>query len=164
MSILNRPGGLSVLAALFVCFPAWAQPGVCRQQSLRGVYCLTCNGFTDLSKYNPAVPKGTLVPVSMLARMVIDTSGKGTGEGMASLAGNVFPFQKEEKFTVNPDCTADKTYTLKNPANGSTESGKAKSIFLPKEGEIHSLILEPGDIVTCVHKIMHDSTSDSAEQ
>jgi hypothetical protein len=163
MSVLNRPA-VVLAAALFVSAPARAQPGVCRQQSLRGVYCLTCNGFADLSKYNPVVPKGTLVPVSMLARMVIDASGKGTGEGMASLAGNVFPFHKEETFTVNPDCTAEKTYTLKNPVNGNTSSGKAKSIFLPKEGEIHSLILDAGDIVACVHKIMHDSTSDMTEK
>ncbi len=147
---------LLVAIPFLACAPASGQTGVCSQQALRGVWALTCQGFTDLSKYNTGAPKGTLAPISMLARMVIDASGNGSGEGVGSLAGTPFSFRKQESFTVNPNCTAEKTYTLKND-QGMNMQGAARSILMPASGEIRSLILETGDVVLCEHTKISDA-------
>ncbi len=147
---------ISVIAIVaLACGPASAQTGACTQQSLRGVWRLTCTGSTDLAKYNPGVPAGTFVPFAMLARMVIDASGKGAGTGVGNLGGSVFSFGMDETFTVSPDCTADKAYTFK--LSSGTMAGKAKAIAMPAAGEIRVLIVEAGEVVMCEYKKMSEA-------
>ena len=130
--------------------PALAQG--CHQQMLRGVWCATCTGFTDLHDFNPAVPKGTLVPMSMLKRVVLNHQGKGTGKGAGTVAGIISTVESEDAFTVNQDCTGEKTYTLYLKDLGLTLPGKGSVVYLPHGGEFRVLILAAGNVVTCEYK------------
>jgi hypothetical protein len=146
---------------------ALAQSPPCNPEWLRGVWLLTCEGFTDLSKINPGVEEGTLVPVAMQARMVIDRTGRGKGQGVGSLGGVIFTFDKEEVFALNADCTAEKSYTLHVKEMGGVAlppdylvlTGSAASVLTPMDGQIRTLIREAGDVVSCTHKKMFNGVA-----
>ncbi|MEK7403962.1 MAG: hypothetical protein AAB225_02545, partial [Acidobacteriota bacterium] len=60
---------VTVVAAMVLArVPALAQSGPCSTQMLRGVWCMTCTGFTELSNLDPKAPKGTLVPFAGIGR------------------------------------------------------------------------------------------------
>jgi hypothetical protein len=146
---------------------AFAQAPACNQEWLRGVWLLTCDGFTDLSKIDATQPPATLVPIKMQARMVIDRTGQGQGEGTGSLGGVMFTFDKAEMFALNADCTAAKTYTLSVKEMGGVAlppgylvlQGSAASVLLPQDREIRTLILEAGNVVSCTHTQMFSGTA-----
>jgi len=151
---------LMILTVMAVIVLAWApatlaQPGGCRQEMLRGVWCATCNGFTQLSNVDPTAPKGTLVPFLGILREVINADGKGSGKGVFNIAGTPFPVEMETKFTVSSDCTGEKTYTLK--ALGLSLPGKATVVYMPHGLEFRIVILVPGDVVSCEYKKMSHS-------
>ena len=145
------------VAVMLGGIPAAAQSSACNQEMLRGVWCETCTGFTDLSKVNPNVPKGTLVPFSMLVRHVINSEGKGTGTGFASLAGSVNAVEVDTTLTVNSGCLGQKTYAIRTKSGGNV-TGKAGVVFMPSGQEINVLIQEPGDVVSCKLKKMLQHT------
>ena len=107
-----------VVGMALACVPALAQPGVCSTQMLRGIWCMTCSGFTDLTNLDPKAPKGTLVPFFGLGRGTIDADGKGAVKAIFNIAGRAFPVELEERFTVNSDCTGEKTSRSERPAPG----------------------------------------------
>ena len=145
---------LLAAALILAALPAFAQPNSCRQEMLRGTWSFTCSGFTDLSKVNPALAAGTMGPFSMLGRGTLSLEGKGGGKGFASLGGTVIPFEAEESYAINADCTAEKTYVLRNKALGLTVPGKAATVIMPDGSEFSMLILTQGDAVTCQYKRM----------
>ena len=148
----------SVVAVALVCAPtAGAQWGACNQRMLEGVWSATCTGFTDLSKLVPGTPPGTMAPLSMISRGVIKRGGGGTREGFGSVPGLVSAIEMEEKFTINPDCTGEKTYTMKIAELNLTLSGKATFILMPGGHELQMMLLNPGDTITCEYKKMANS-------
>lgn len=148
---------LSVIVAIaMACAPTGlAQVGGCNQQMLRGTWCMTCSGFTQLSNIDPTAPPNTLVPYLGLARGVINADGRGAGKGVFNIAGTMLPVELEEKFTVNSDCTGEKTYTLKFPR--VSVPGKATVVYMPHGLEFRILLLVPGDVVSCEYKKMSHS-------
>ncbi|MFN0170827.1 MAG: hypothetical protein ACKV22_30780, partial [Bryobacteraceae bacterium] len=148
---------LSAIATLVLAgIPAMAQ-SPCNQEMLRGVWCEKCTGFYDLSKFDPRVPKGTFVPISLLLRYVVNADGKGTGKGFGSFGGNAGPVEMAVTFTVNPGCTGEKAYTLKT-SSGQTLEGKAGVIFMPSGLELEALIQTAGDVLSCKWKKMFHHT------
>ncbi len=148
----------TIAAVILACVPAGlAQSGPCSQQMARGIWCLSCTGFTDLSNLNPNVPKNTLVPISLLGRAVLDADGKGTSKGFGSVGGTVASFEGEESYKVNADCTGDKTYTLKIKDLGLTLPGKATVVFMPHGQEFRIMLLNAGDVVSCEYKKMFNT-------
>lgn len=142
----------AILALLGAAWPAAAQPGACRQQAFRGVWCATCTGFTSLANIDPAADPKTLVPFSMLVRTEINAQGEGAGSGHASVGGVVLPFDTKAVFTMKPDCTGEKTYTLTVPALGAVLPGKAVVIYSSSGDEFRILLTNPGDAISCVYK------------
>ncbi len=147
---------LGAVAAMAVAgVPALAQSGPCSTPMLRGVWCMTCSGFTELSNLDRKAPKGTLVPFVGIGRGTIDADGKGAVKAVFNIAGTLFPVELEESFKVNPDCTGEKTYTLKAP--GGSLPGKATVVYMPNGLEFRIMTLVPGDVVTCEYKKMFNT-------
>ena len=143
---------LLTVIGVFVLTSAPAPAQGCQQQMLRGVWCATCTGFTDLHAFDPRVPENTLVPMNMLKRVVLNPQGKGTGKGVGSVAGVISTIESEDAFTVNQDCTGEKTYTLYLKELGLTLPGKGSVVFMPQRGNFRVLIFVPGNVVTCKYE------------
>lgn len=138
--------------------PAHAQAQSCKRPMLQGTWSVSCTGSTELYNLVPATPPGTLVPFAVLGRTVLDADGNGSSSGIGSIAGTQFAFTTTEAFTVNADCTGERTYQVTIPAFGYTSpSLPAAAVFTPKADEFKVMPLNPGDVVICEYKRISNS-------
>ncbi|MBI4905872.1 MAG: hypothetical protein HY820_19720 [Acidobacteria bacterium] len=146
---------LSIVALIMLATApaALAQPqGACRPEMLRGVYCVTCTGFTPLKNITGIPTDTVLVPFLGIGRAVLERDGTGKMKGHFTIAGTSFPVEIDEKYTVNQDCTGTKTYTLK--ALGLQFPGTASVVYMPFGLEFNIVLLVPGDVVSCQYRKM----------
>jgi len=152
---------LIVISALAVtATSAKAQSAACGphvRQMLQGTWAMTCTGFTDFSRVNPNVPPNTLVPFAALGHTTINADGNGAGKSIFDIAGMLRHVELEGTFGVNPDCTGELDYTVRAHDPELVMPGKASVMYLPRELEFHTLILAPGDVITCEYKKMYNA-------
>jgi hypothetical protein len=85
----------------------------CSEASLRGTYCLSCNGWADLSTLNPSLPKG-YVPASHVGVLKLDGAGHGSGWHASNMGGLPLTMDIVDlTYKVKEDCTVESTYSLK---------------------------------------------------
>ena len=156
--------GISALVMfVLTTAPTAAQAQSCKRPMLQGSWSVSCTGSTELYNLVPNTPPGTLVPFAVLGRTVLDGDGRGTSTGIGSIAGNQFAFTTTESFTVNSDCTGERSYQVTIPAFGYTSpSLSGAAVFTPKSDEFKVMPLNPGDVVMCEYKKI--SPGNRAEQ
>jgi hypothetical protein len=92
----------------------------CSDASLRGTYCLSCNGWADLSTLNPTLPKG-YVPASHIGVVKLDGAGGGSGWHASNMGGVPLTMDFVNlTYKVKDDCTVETTYSLKIRELGMT--------------------------------------------
>ena len=109
---MKRVLAVALLAACVLLFsPNLAAQ--CNIGSFRGTYCLSCNGWTDLSTLNPNLPKG-YAPASHLGILKLDGAGHGSGWHTSNMGGLALTMDIVDlTYTVNDDCAVQTTYSLR---------------------------------------------------
>jgi hypothetical protein len=85
----------------------------CSEADFRGTYCLSCNGWVDLSTLNPNLPKG-YVPASHIGVLKLDAAGHGSGWHTSNMGGLALTMDIVNlTYKIKDDCTVESTYSLK---------------------------------------------------
>jgi len=143
----------ALLAIVVLTFsPNLAAQG-CANFSVQGTYCLTCNGWIDLSKIVPTFPAG-YVPASYVGVVKLDGSGHGTGGLTANCGGQSLSLEFVDlTYTVNDNCTLESTYSVKVKELGITLAQDKRIMVIIPGGqtlELKGLNIGkgPGDEIT----------------
>ena len=142
---------LFILAPLcFVALPVLAG-GNCSQQTTRGFWAFTCDGYLS-----PA-PEAPLLPARLLGTCNASKTAYWDCEGSANVAGQVPVQALHGQAHNNENCTGTITYTQTIFGQPAPDLN-IRYVILDEGDKIKGLPIDPGQVLSCV--LNRISTSD----
>jgi hypothetical protein len=136
-NLMNR----CVALLCFGVIPVLAQ-GVCSEQTVRGTYGLSCEGYLT-----PA-PGAGLVPVTILGTCKQNATGQATCQTKLSLAGTILDQEVAGQLSVQSDCTGSSTLTQK--IQGQPAPTLHMRFFILDSGKhLKAMALDEGTVLKC---------------
>lgn len=125
--------GLLLFTTLICASRALADEG-CTNQSWRGTYVVSINGFR--TSQPPPQLIGASAPVAVIGTFVFDGVGNVSRSITVSAGGQDFPLSDVGKYSVNADCTGQASFADVAEAYAlTTEDGRTISIVTATPGE-----------------------------